>query len=364
MLLDIVLVIAGLLVLVIGGEALVRGASSLATKIGLSPLVIGLVVVSAATSAPEMAVTVGAVLGGEPGLAIGNVVGSNTANILLILGISALISPLLIKRQIVRFDIPVMLGLSIAMLLFALDGSISFLEGFLLFGGLVVHAILSITISKRAPEEAQDTEEPALNAKPVKLWLAILLLAVGIGSLALGAQLLVTGAVSIATSLGVSSLVVGLTVVAIGTSLPELATSIIAIRKGERDMAVGNIVGSNIFNIGFVLGLPAMLFGEGIPVPEAAIAVDIPLMLAAAIALLPVAFTGFAIKRWEGALFVGLYVAYLAHLVLDATGHDAATGFTTIMLWFVLPLIVATLIAVTAYEVGLIQGRRRAERSS
>jgi len=179
----------------------------------------------------------------------------------------------------------------------------------------------------------------------------------GVGSLALGAQLLVTGAVSIATSLGVSSLVVGLTVVAIGTSLPELATSIIALRRGERDMAVGNIVGSNIFNIGFVLGLPAMLFGEGIPVPDAAIAVDIPLMLAAAIALLPVAFTGFAIKRWEGFLFVGLYFAYLAHLVLDSTGHDAAVGFTNLMLWFVLPLIVATLIAVTAYEVGLIRGR-------
>ena len=357
MLLDVLLVIAGLVILIIGGEALVRGASTLASKVGLSPLVIGLVVVSAATSAPEMAVTIGAVLGGEPGLAVGNVVGSNTANILLILGISALVSPLLIKRQIVRFDIPVMLGLSVLMLLFSFDGQITFIEGALLLGGLVVHAIMSITISKRGPEIAQDTEELPLNAKPVKLWLAILLLATGIAALALGAQLLVTGAVSIATSLGVSSLVVGLTVVAIGTSLPELATSIIALRRGERDMAVGNIVGSNIFNIGFVLGLPAMLFGQGIPVPEAAIAVDIPLMLAAAIALVPIAFTGFAIKRWEGALFVGLYVAYLTHLVLDSTGHDAATGFTNLMLAFVLPLIVATLIAVTAYEIGLIRGR-------
>lgn len=359
MLVDVLLVIAGLIVLIIGGESLVRGASTLATKIGLSPLVIGLVVVSAATSAPEMAVTIGAVLGGEPGLAVGNVVGSNTANILLILGISALVSPLLIKRQIVRFDIPVMLGLSVLMLVFSLDGQISFLEGALLLGGLVVHAIMSITISKRTPELAQDNEEPALNAKPVKLWLAIILLATGIGALGVGAQLLVTGAVSIATSLGVSSLVVGLTVVAIGTSLPELATSIIALRRGERDMAVGNIVGSNIFNIGFVLGLPAMLFGEGIPVPEAAIAIDIPLMLAAAIALLPIAFTGFAIKRWEGAVFVGLYGAYVTHLVLDATGHHAAAGFSSLMVTFVAPLLVATIIALTAYEIGLIRGRKQ-----
>ena len=359
MLLDALLVIAGLVILILGGEALVRGASTLATKVGLSPLVIGLVVVSAATSAPEMAVTVGAVLGGEPGLAVGNVIGSNTANILLILGLSALLSPLLIKRQIVRFDIPVMLGLSVLMLLFSLDGEITFLEGALLFGGLVVHAIMSITISKRSEGADQEPEELPLNARPVRLWLALLLLAVGVAALAAGAQLLVTGAVSIATSLGVSSLVVGLTVVAIGTSLPELATSIIALRRGERNMAVGNIVGSNIFNIGLVLGLPAMLFGEGIPVPVAAIAVDIPLMLAAAVALLPIAFTGFAIKRWEGALFLGLYVAYLTHLVLDSTGHDAAAGFTNLMLAFVLPLLAGTLIAVTAYEVGLIRGRSK-----
>lgn len=356
---DIGLVVVGLALLIAGGEALVRGAGTLASKAGISPLVIGLVVVSAATSAPELAVTVGAVLNGEPDLAVGNVVGSNIVNILLILGLSAVLSPLVIKRQLVRFDMPVMVGISIAFLAVSLDGSISVLDGLLLFGALVIHTIISIRLGRKevlAPDSIPDTMP--LNSKPVSIWLAILLLIAGIGLLVMGAQFLVTGAVSIATALGVSSLVIGLTVVAIGTSLPELATSLIAIRRGETDMAVGNVVGSNIFNIGVVIGVPSMLFAEGIPVAPAAIAIDLPLMLAAAVALLPIAFTGFIVARWEGALFVLLYVAYTLYLVLDSTGHDAAEGFTTIMLWFVMPLIAMTLVAVTAYEFGVLKGKK------
>lgn len=355
---DIGLVVAGLALLIAGGESLVRGASTLAVRVGISPLVIGLVVVSAATSAPELAVTVGAVLEGEPGLALGNVIGSNIANILLILGVSAVLSPLVIQRQVVRFDIPVMLGMSVLLLVVSLDGVLTPLDGVLLLGGLIVHAVLSILIGrKEAEDQATVTAQMPLNTVPVKLWLALILVVAGVGLLVGGAQVLVTGAVNIALDLGVSSLVVGLTVVAIGTSLPELATSIVALRRGERDMAVGNIVGSNIFNIGLVLGLPAILFLEGIPIPSAAIALDLPLMLAAAVALLPIAFTGFIIARWEGGLFVALYVSYLLYVVLQATEHDAAAGFTTIMLWFVLPLVAMTLVAVTAYEVGLIRAR-------
>jgi cation:H+ antiporter len=356
---DIGLVVVGLALLIAGGEALVRGAGTLASKAGISPLVIGLVVVSAATSAPELAVTVGAVVSGEPDLAVGNVVGSNIVNILIILGLSAVISPLIIKRQLVRFDMPVMVGISIAFLVVSLDGSISVLDGVLLFGALVIHTIISIRLGRKEvmpPDTKPDTMP--LNSKPVSIWLAMLLLIAGIGLLVLGAQFLVSGAVSIATALGVSSLVIGLTVVAIGTSLPELATSLIAIRRGETDMAVGNVVGSNIFNIGVVIGLPAMFFAEGIPVAPAAIAIDLPLMLAAAVALLPIAFTGFVVARWEGALFVLLYVAYTLYLVLDSTGHDAAVGFTTIMLWFVMPLVAMTLVAVTAYEFGILKGRK------
>jgi cation:H+ antiporter len=359
---DIGLVVAGLALLIAGGEALVRGAGTLASRAGISPLVIGLVVVSAATSAPELAVTVDAVISGEPDLAVGNVIGSNIANILLILGLSAVVSPLIIKRQLVRFDMPVMVGIAALLVVVSLDGNISVLDGALLFGALVIHTIISIRMGRKevlAPDAKPDTMP--LNSKPVSLWLAILLLIVGIGLLVLGARSLVLGAVNIATAIGISSLVIGLTVVAIGTSLPELATSLIAIRRGETDMAVGNVVGSNIFNMGMVIGLPAMFFAEGIPVAPAAISIDLPLMLAAAVALLPIAFTGFIVARWEGSLFVLLYVAYTLYLVLDSTGHDAAVGFSTIMLWFVLPLVAMTLIAVTSYELGVIRGKKNSK---
>lgn len=363
MLLDIVFIVAGLVLLIFGGEALVRGASTLAQKVGVSPLVIGLVVVSAATSAPELAVTVGAVLRGEPDLALGNVVGSNIVNVLLILGLSALVMPLLIKRQLVRFDIPVMVGLSVLLVVVSLDGQIDLLDGIVLLGGLIAHVVISIVVGRREVASEVEGAGTALVPTPEKsvpLWLAAIMLIAGIGLLVVGAQLLVDGAVSIALSLGLSSLVVGLTIVAIGTSLPELATSIIAVRRGERDMAVGNIVGSNIFNIGMVLGLPAIIFGDGIPVPAAAIALDLPFMLAAAIALVPIAFTGFLIARWEGVLFVALYIGYTAYLVLAATEHDALEGFTDVMLWFVVPLIAVTLIVTLSYEVGVIKGRRLA----
>lgn len=356
--LDLGLVIAGLVLLIAGGEALVRGAATLANRVGLSPLVIGLVVVSAATSAPEFAVTVGSVLNGEPDLAVGNVVGSNIVNILLILGISALVSPLLIKRQLVRFDIPVMVGISILLVTISLDGRLSVLDGVLLFTALVVHTAVSVLQGRRSRSaETVNQESLPLNSKPVALWLALILLLAGIGLLVAGAQVLVTGAVNIASALGVSSLVIGLTVVAVGTSLPELATSLVAIRRGETDMAVGNVVGSNIFNIGMVLGLPAILFGDGIPVAAAVSAIDLPLMLGATIALLPIAFTGFVVARWEGALFLALYASYTLYLVLASTEHDAAQGFTVVMLWFVLPLVAATLIAITSYELGLRRGK-------
>ncbi|WP_431778696.1 calcium/sodium antiporter [Microbacterium aurantiacum] len=371
-LLDIGRVLLGLVLLIGGGEVLVRGASTLATKLGIPPLVVGLVIVSAATSAPELAVTIGSVIDEEPGLAVGNVVGSNIANVLLILGLSALFLPLSVKRRLVKFDLPVMVGISILLLVLALDGEITQIDGVILFAAAVAHVVLSFTLSKRdpdaAPGDAAAATAPAATG-PVRTRRApasgvlsylipVVLILAGIGLLVFGADLLVTGAVAIATGFGVSSLVIGLTVVAIGTSLPELATSIAAVRRGERDLAVGNIVGSNIFNIGVVLGLPAIFFPAGIPVPDAAISLDIPLMIAAAVALMPIAFTGFTVARWEGAVFVALYVAYTVYLILAAVEHDALRGFSIVMLFFVLPLLAVTLIAVTAYEVGLRRGRR------
>ena len=359
-LLDAGFVVAGLVLLSLGGEALVRGAGTIASKAKVSPLIIGLVVVSAATSAPEFAVTIGAVVNGEPDLAIGNVIGSNIANVLLILGIAAMVSPLVIKRQLVRFDIPVMLGASLLLTIFSLDGQISPLDGGILFGLLAMHTLISIIMGKRATEQPKyEPVELPFNSGPVAITIALGLLVLGVGMLVGGSQLLVAGAVSIASALGVSSLVIGLTVVAIGTSLPELATSIVAIRKGETDMAVGNVVGSNLFNIGLVLGVPAFIFGEGLPVLESAIAIDFPIMLAAAVALLPIAFTGFIVARWEGLLFFSLYVAYMIYLVLDNTGHEASAGFSFVMVWIVGPLLLATLIAVVAYEIGRIAERKR-----
>jgi len=365
LILDIALIIGGLVLLVAGGEALVRAASTLAKRIGISPLVIGLVVVSAATSAPEFAVTVGAVLSGEPDLALGNVVGSNIVNVLFILGISALVLPLIIKKQLVRIDIPVMVGISLLLVVVSLDGSISAVDGIMLLAVLIGHTVLVVILGRREvrAELAGATAKPETDeARPLPLWLAGVLLIGGIALLVFGAQLMVDGAVSIATALGVSSLVIGLTVVAVGTSLLELATSLIAVRRGERDMAVGNIVGSNIFNIGMVLGLPSLLVDGGIPVAPEALALDLPLMLAAAVALLPIAFTGFVIKRWEGALFIVLYISYVTYLVLSSTQHSALEGFTTVMLWFVLPLVLLTLIAVTSHEVGVIRERRLTAR--
>jgi cation:H+ antiporter len=359
LLLDIALVVAGLALLTFGGEALVRGASTVAAKINVSPLVIGLVVVSAATSAPEFAVTIGAVLNGEPDLAIGNVVGSNIANILLILGLAAVISPLVIRRQLVKFDIPVMLVASLLLVLFSLDGRISPLEGFALFSILALHAATSVILGRKAQQPPADAEDIPIISSRWAIPISLLLVVTGVAMLVGGSQLLVMGAVSLATDLGVSSLVIGLTVVAIGTSLPELATSIIAIRRGETDMAVGNVVGSNIFNIGLVLGVPALIFGEGLPVAGGAIAIDLPLMLAASVALLPIAFTGLLIARWEGAVFLSLYIAYLTYLVLDSTGHDAAQGFTSAMLWLVMPLIAVSLLALTSYEIGVLRERKR-----
>jgi cation:H+ antiporter len=188
----------------------------------------------------------------------------------------------------------------------------------------------------------------------------VVLVLIGVVLLVVGANILVKGATGIATAFGVSDLIVGLTVVAIGTSLPELATSIVAVRRGQRDLAVGNVVGSNIFNIGAVAGLAAMISPTGLPVPESALALDIPLMIAASVVLLPLAFTGSVIARWEGGLLVALYVSYLLYTVLAAAERPILQGFTTVMLWFITPLVVLTVISTVVHEIS----RRRAVAAS
>ncbi len=381
--LDIGRILLGLVLLVAGGEMLVRGAAGLAARIGMSPLVVGLTVVAFATSAPELAVTLGAALSGETGLAVGNVVGSNIANVLMILGISAVILPLLVKLQLVRVDIPFMVAFSVLFLLLAVDGGFSRIDGLILFVLLALYISVAIILSKRdsradelhgpgasiaarsanragetagAGQAAVTATEAETAVESGSIGRDLVNLAIGVTLLILGANILVKGATGIATAFGVSDLIVGLTVVAIGTSLPELATSIVAVRRGQRDLAVGNVVGSNIFNIGAVAGLAAIISPTGLPVPGSALALDIPLMIAAAVVLLPLAFTGSVIRRWEGALLLTLYLVYLVYTVLIAAENPLRQGFSTVMLWFVAPLVVLTLVSTVMYELGRRRG--------
>lgn len=341
--------IFGFVLLVAGAEGFVRGAAKLAAVIGLSPLVIGLTVVSYGTSAPELAVSLQASFQGQAEIALGNVIGSNIFNILMTLGIAALIVPLTVAQQLIRLDVPIMIGVTILMLMFAIDGELARFDGIVLLLGSVVYTAFLVYQSRKesdAEVQAEYAQEYAGAENPTwQMGLKNLLMLVGgLTVLVVGANMLVFGATEIAESLGISQLIIGLTIVAIGTSLPELATSLVACYRGERDIAVGNVVGSNIFNILTILGVTASL--NGVPVSSAAISFDIPVMLAVAIASLPIFYTGNRISRWEGLLFVAYYVAYTAYLGLDAVGHAKLGLFSNVMLLFVIPLTVITLLTI------------------
>ncbi|TDR56513.1 cation:H+ antiporter [Halomonas ventosae] len=344
--------IAGLILLIVGAEGLVRGASRLATRLGMSPLIIGLTVVAFGTSSPELAVSLKAALDDQAGIALGNVVGSNIFNVLFILGVSALIVPLVVAQQLIRADIPLMVGLSVAVLLLAMDGGIGRWDGILLVAGLVGYLVFLFRQNTKtpSPEHAADG-----GSAPVSLGINLLYVTVGLGMLILGSRWLVEGAVSFAQSMGVSEQVIGLTIIAAGTSLPEVVTSIIAALRGERDIAVGNVVGSNVFNILGVLGLTGLLAPSGIAVSDAMMGFDMPVMIAVALACLPICFTGGVINRWEGAVLFTYYLAYTLYLILAATSHDALPAFSVTMLYFALPLTALTLVVFAVQE----QHRRR-----
>jgi cation:H+ antiporter len=348
-----VLVAGGLVILVGGGEFLVRGASKLAAAVLISPLVIGLTVVAFGTSAPELAVSVQAAFQGKPDLAVGNVVGSNLFNVLFILGLSALIVPLFVASEFIRRDVPVMIGVSVLFLLLSLDGNIGRIDGCLLFAGVVVYSCWCIRESRKEEKAAVVAEiapgfsgeiVPKGNPKfGISLWTNSALIVVGLVMLVVGSTGLINGATTIARHFGFSELVIGLTIVAAGTSLPELATSVIAAIKGERDIAVGNVVGSNIFNILCVLGCSGLVSPNGVDVSAAAIKFDIPVMIAVAVACWPIFATGNMIARWEGAVFLLYYLAYTTHLILQATSHPLRQNFGQAMFLFVIPLTVLTL---------------------
>lgn len=310
--------VAGLVLLVLGGEWLVRGAARLAATAGLSPLVIGLTVVAFGTSAPEMATSASAALAGRADIALGNVVGSNLFNVLFILGASALITPLLVQQQLIKIDVPLMVAISGAAWWMASDGSIDRFEGGILAGGLLAYVALCVATAKAEPKAVQEEyaqEYGKAEDKRVPIWRDLVLIAGGLGILVLGSRWFVEGAVELAKALGASELVIGLTIVAAGTSLPEVATSLIAAYRGERDIAVGNVVGSNLFNLLGVLGLAGLVAPSGVPIAPAALAFDLPVMFASAAICIPIFLTGRRISRFEGVAMLASYVAYVGWLI-------------------------------------------------
>jgi cation:H+ antiporter len=347
---NLLLFFAGLVSLVLGANLLVRGASRLALSFGISPLVVGLTVVAFGTSAPELAVSVGAVAAGQTDIAVGNVVGSNIFNVLFILGASALIVPLAVDVQLIRQEVPIMVGASALLLVLGLDGRLGGLDGALLLALLVAYTAFLVLQSRREGQAARDEFEQENRPAAPGAWDArwpvqVLLVAAGLVALVLGSGWLVTAAVAFARAIGVSDVVIGLTIVAAGTSLPEVAASITAALKGERDIAVGNVVGSNLFNILGCLGLSSLVAGEpGLGVAASLLTFDVWVMLAVALACLPVFATGREIARWEGAVFVAYYAAYVAYLILAAQQHDALPAYSAAMLSFVLPITVVTLV--------------------
>lgn len=359
------LIVGGLAVLTLGADWLVRGASRLAAAAGISPLVVGLTVVAFGTSAPELSVSVVSSLQGQTDVALGNVVGSNVLNVLLILGLSAAITPLAVQRQLVRLDLPVLIGVSALVYVMALDLSISRMECAALAAGLAAYLALQVVYGRkegaaavaarsgRAPDLEGDIGQGSTSPASGRRWgWNLFLTAVGLAFLVMGSRWFVAGAVTLARSFGMSELVIGLTLVALGTSLPEVATSVMAAIKGERDLAVGNVVGSNIFNLLGVLGIAGVLSPAGLPVSAGILGFDLPVMVAVAVACLPVFFTGLSIARWEGVLFLAYYVAYTAYIVLAAAQHAAAPLFGLVMLEFVIPLTVVTLGVVAMRGVG------------
>lgn len=335
--------LGGLTLLLFAGHFVVRAASNLGARFGLSPMVIGLTIVAAGTSAPELAVVFQSIAADDTELAVGSIIGSNIANVLLVLGLAATFGTIRVTSRVVRTDIPVMITASFLFLVFALDGTLGRLDSIVLFTSLVAFVTWTLRAANRTEfmVEAEEVDRSGRASLPPPLR-SVAELVAGIGGLALAARFVVGGAEEIATSLGIPELIIGLTVVAIGTSAPEIVTTIIAALQGRRDLAVGNAVGSNIFNILLVLGASGIIAPDGIAVSDDALQLDLPVLLAAAVACLPIVAWDNKLDRWEGGVFVAYYVAYVVFLVLDGTGHRAKDPFALVMLGFVLPLTIIT----------------------
>lgn len=319
-------------------DVLVRGASSLAFRLGVSSLVVGLTVVALGTSAPEMAVSFVAALKGQADIAVGNVVGSNTFNVWIVLGFSALVAPLVVKGQMLRQEVPVMLGVSLLLWVLVRGGTLHPIAGAVLVALAVVYTVWLIVQSRRETKAIRAEYEQEFAEPPRPLWISLMFIVGGLIGLVISSKYFVDAAVKLAEAWGVPNSVIGLTIVAAGTSLPELATSMMAAYKGERDIAVGNVVGSNIYNILFILGTSAVINGSPLSVSPGMVAFDVPVMVLAAAMCLPVFWTGWTVSRWEGVLFCVCYVIYVMYLVLHTVQHEAIQVFATWTLGGVVPL--------------------------
>jgi len=342
---NLALLLAGLLLLFFGGEALVRGAAALARRVGISPLVVGVTVVAFGTSAPEAVVSSTAMLNGQDDIAVGNIVGSNVFNVLFILGLCALVRPLAVAQQLVFRDVPVMVAVSLLFWLLSLDGRLSMVEGVLFLAGLALFSFDAVRTSRRESATIAAEYEAGVPPGSGRVGVALLNVALGLGLLVLGSRWLVASATTLAQAMGIDETVIALTIVAAGTSMPEVATSVVATLRGQRDIAVGNVIGSNVFNLLGILGLSALV-GRDIAISPAFENFDTPFMVAVALVCLPLLARRHEISRWQGAFFLATYVAYVSYLILAAKQHAGLAPFSAVMLEFVVPLVVVGLVAV------------------
>lgn len=339
----VILFIAGLIALIGGAELFLKGVDRFGIKWGISPLIMGLTVVAFATGAPELAISLQAAVNGSADLVLGNIIGSNIANILLILGICTLVKPLAITLRVVRIDVPIVIGASILLYILAMDGELTTLDGVWLVLGLIVYSVFTFFQIKRergdnSPEERSKEEIESLASGWFFYIKNLGFLAIGLTFIVLGSSWMVDSAVQIATILGLSELVIGLTIVSIGTSLPEVATSVATIRKGNADMAVANVLGSNLYNIFLTMGLTLVIAPGILAVSDAALALDLPFMVAVSIACIPIFVAGFNLTLSDGIIFLLYYSMYLTYLVLDAINSPYENMMETLVLWVVLPL--------------------------
>lgn len=321
MLIQALIFLAGLILLYFGAEWLIKGAASLALQYGIRPMVVGITVVALGTSMPEFIINFFAALSNQDGLALGNIVGSNICNVAMILGLSALMMPLAVAPSVLRREYPIMLAVMVLFYVLALDGRIGKLDGLLLLaglGGFFFYLLVDTRQQKRRPAEVEEAaDEPAVEAPAVKApprWHKVGVLVLGIAGLAVGAKLMVQAAVTVAHTMGVSPVVIGLTVVAVGTSLPELAASVVSALRREADISIGNILGSNLLNVLFVVGLVSVI--RPLDVETEALQLHFPVMIAFSLLLLPFAWSRNTISRWEGGVMLAGFAGYVVYIVL------------------------------------------------